>query len=389
MRTALISLYRSYPATFGAASVSYNLAKFMPGERYLLQLSDGEGEEEVVDDLTIINFRASQSSRAAKLLSLARLLPRIARRTRDLHPDAVVLEGASWTVYYVALLRLMRWAGLRTPVVYHGHNVEYLLRREKSGRLVTGLTRWAERALLRSCDAAYAVSDIDAGRFCALYGIRPVVLPNGVDAERFAVVTAEEATRARTRYGLTYPTALFMGGYPYLPNREAIDALVQDIVPRVRRSGVPLSLAVIGGEVPYTRSWLRNPGVILDPELPAFLKACDVCVAPIFSGSGTRLKVLEYLAAGKPVVATPKAVEGLCLAGAGSVTLAENRARFARCLAQVAKRESEVGVPGCEYRAPGLARYGWRGLAAAFGDDIARVTGKANVESSVLREAAK
>lgn len=104
---------------------------------------------------------------------------------------------------------------------------------------------------------------------------------------------------------------LFMGMPAYLPNKQAIEILIKKIMPTIVRRHLNVKLIVVGGKINYKNTFLINPGLIDFDELPKLIKCCDIGLAPIFSGSGTRMKILEYMAAGIPVVSTEKGAEGL------------------------------------------------------------------------------
>jgi glycosyltransferase involved in cell wall biosynthesis len=247
-------------------------------------------------------------------------------------PDIVVLEGASWALYHRLLLTALRRRLPQVTVVYHAHNVEYDLRRAKSGRVIVALTAWAEGGLLRQTDHAFAVSTVDAQRFRELYNIECALLPNGVDVARFAAATPGQVEMLRTRYAIGPHAILFMGLYAYAPNTQAVRFLVDEVMPRVLATAPDAQLVVTGGEVPFRHPWLINPGVIPFDEVPAMIRACSVGTAPIFSGSGTRLKILECMAAGTPVVSTVKGAEGVCVVDGASILLAEHGEGFARAI---------------------------------------------------------
>lgn len=187
---------------------------------------------------------------------------------------------------------------------------------------------WAEGRILREADISFAVSDIDSRQFEKLYGIRPKLLPNGVDIDRFEQVTNEDVQRAKLKYGLDDRTLLFMGLYHYKPNKEGIDFLVKSVMPEMLQQYPEIKLAIIGSEVPYNKPWLIKPGIIQYEELPSFVKACSIGVAPIFSGSGTRLKILEYMAAGIPVVSTTKGAEGITVEDGQNILIADDADGF-------------------------------------------------------------
>jgi O-antigen biosynthesis protein len=333
-RTLFLAFFSVYPPTGGASQVSYQLARHWPGRRMLAQIGDRAGVSEIESGLTITTLGIrGKGERWAKLLSVPRWRRAMCAIASEFDPDTIVLEGASWCVYHWWLIGGLRRAAPAAQILYHAHNVEYDLRRQKHGWALAWLTRWAEKAVLRQADAATAVSKVDADRFCALYGRKPLRLPNGVDLTWLHDASPKAVDAVRRRYGLPQATVLFMGGYAYFPNREAIDFLVREVFPEVVRRAPSAKLLVLGGEVPYSAPWLVAPGVVPAAELPAFIHAAAASVAPIFSGSGTRLKVIESLAAGVPVVATEKGVEGLLLQPGKDFVRAETANEFIDVLA--------------------------------------------------------
>jgi glycosyltransferase involved in cell wall biosynthesis len=216
----------------------------------------------------------------------------------------------------------------QVTVIYHSHNVEYLLRMQRHSRAVAMTTFYAERQLVKRADLATTVSRTDQDHFARLYGVRPVLLPNGVDTERFNALNLENVTRIKAAHQLDDHTLLFAGFYAYPPNREAIDFLVESLMPRLRDRYPSATLALTGGGAPYHEPWLKNVGSIPYDEFATFVAACGIAIAPIFSGSGTRLKILEALAAGLPIVATAKAAEGLSLTDGQDVVFARSADEF-------------------------------------------------------------
>ncbi len=370
MDYALVCFFPAAPPESGAGSVSYDLARFLPGERLLLQAGGFDDELVPSEGLRVIQVAQRGGSGWTKLAGIPEVVERIVALLREARPTIVVLEGASWVVYHWWLLRRLRAALPGAAVVYHAHNVEYILRVERHGWLVQRITRWAESRVLRGAGHSFAASEVDRDLFERLYGVRPALLPNGVDLSRLADADAEAVAACRDTYGLGAETILFMGSYAYRPNQEAIDFLVKRVMPRVLERRPHARLAVIGGEIPYRFPWLLCPGVIPDEQLAPFVHGCVVSVAPIFSGSGTRLKILTSLAAGVPVVATAKGAEGLDLAVDREIVLADEPAAFAESVARLLaepERRIRIGMRGREKVA---RRYDWRLLANGFDAEI-------------------
>jgi len=133
---------------------------------------------------------------------------------------------------------------------------------------------------------------------------RVEVIPNGVDPKPLLPVTPEK-------------TLLFVGSFKYKPNLDAARFLIQEIWPRVLE-GIPAARLIVAGIFSETVEFFKGsfPGV----EFAGFVKDLDalytrsrIVCAPILSGGGTRVKILEAAAYGKPVVSTRLGAEGLGL----------------------------------------------------------------------------
>ncbi len=369
MKTAMIALYEVFPPASGAASVSYHLARHLPGEVVLIQMTHRTSLTGSPGEIRTVDLPYSSDRHLRKVLSIFRRLPAIVRAVRSERPDAVVIEGASWAAYLLLVFASLRIAGVRSPIVYHSHNVEYLLRKGRNGPFVSRLTRWAEKTIGRRSDLVTAVSVADARAFKGLYGWAPVIVPNGVDPDRFDV-SPEKAALVASKYGLTDKTVLFMGLPDYPPNREAIDALVSSIFPSASRSIPGLQLAIIGGRIAVRRDWLLNPGSIPHTEVPAFVKACALCVAPIRSGSGTRVKLLEYMAAGRPIVSTTKGAEGLEAISGRHLLIADSDENFADGIVQLMRDPARSELLGRQARIFAREHFSWRAIAEGLSREI-------------------
>jgi glycosyltransferase involved in cell wall biosynthesis len=125
------------------------------------------------------------------------------------------------------------------------------------------------------------------------------------------------------------PSLLFVGSYSHPPNVEAARRLVDGIFPRLRERHPELVLYLVGENPP---PGLTGDGVVVTgrvPDVTPYLDAAAVVAAPLGSGGGMRVKVLEALAAGKALVASSLAIEGLDLVSGEQVLVAESDAEFA------------------------------------------------------------
>jgi glycosyltransferase involved in cell wall biosynthesis len=174
-------------------------------------------------------------------------------------------------------------------------------------------------------------------------GLRVRVVPNGVDTEYFTP-RADPGTR----------TILFCGSMDMHPNQEAMEYFLRRIWPRVVAQASDVNLQVVGrkppgwlNEVARTDHRIQVTGFV-DDVRPYFQKAA-VCICPIVSGGGTRLKILDSLAMGVPVVATPFAASGLSLEHGKHLLLADTEQMFAehiRRLLTIPSLRSELASAG-------------------------------------------
>lgn len=371
MKTVFIALYQAYPPESGSASVSFRVAKAWPGDKVLIHLDDGRAPDRTQEGLRLINHRLATNSRLRKLAGLATRFSGIARQTAAEKPDVIVFEGGSWAPYYDLLHVMLRRRCRRAVFVYHAHNVEWILRRERRDRaVVTAATKRAERRLFRSVDVSTAVSEVDAETIDRLYGIRPRLLPNGIDAAAFDRISAADIAAVRQRYGLNGREVLFMGLLGFPPNDHAL-RFIMGIFDRVVQAVPDARLAVLGGTAPQTAPWMVNPGMIPFADVPAVIRSAVAGLAPVFSGSGTRIKILEYAGAGIPVVATTKAAEGLPLKDREHLRLADDAASFAEAVIALYRNRPDAEAMAVRGSAEVRRLFDWPRLAAPIAAEVA------------------
>lgn len=132
---------------------------------------------------------------------------------------------------------------------------------------------------------------------------------------------------------------LFVGHLGYWPNVRAAERLVEGILPLVRET-FPSASAVLAGRSPgaAVQSIAAMRGIELHenpPDLSVLYTKADIAVVPLSEGGGTRIKILEAMASGLPVVATSLAAEGLELAENEEILLAESDEGLARHIVEL------------------------------------------------------
>ena len=196
--------------------------------------------------------------------------------------------------------------------VYASHNVEAefdLARGTRGGRLrrrIAGRLGDLERRLVAASDLVLACTDEDAERFGARYGTDTprAVVPNGFDDELLALDRDRLRQEHRRELALDADELLLLfvgGGAEH--NRRAVRALEQEVMPAVRRRARLVVIGKAGDALTGSDDRTRSIGYVED--LRPWLAAADAGLNPVAYGSGSNLKVAEYLAAGLPILTTP------------------------------------------------------------------------------------
>lgn len=291
----------------------------------------------------------------------------------------------SWQPFTIGPRRLLRRCGLydlvefhfcayaswmsRVPstvrVVYSAHNVEldYALAAPPSR-----LRHWAaqrigvlEHRAVHGSDLIVACTEADGNRLAQLYGGMNglAVVPNGFDEAEIWGAKGAEREEIRSALGLKPEelVILFVGG-PAAHNRRAVRFLEDELLPKLRR---PARL-VIAGQCARPRRDTRVLALGLVDRLGPLLLAADVAVNPMDSGSGSNVKVAEYLAAGLPLVTTPVGLRGYG-ALAHLVTVAELSG-----FAEAVQNRHRVGDKRSE-----LAELGWSAISQRLFDVYANL----------------
>ncbi len=242
--------------------------------------------------------------------------------------DAVQLEG----VHLLNYLPLIRALPNPPSIVVDWHNIESELMRRYAAaesnwarRLVAqrtaSLLARAEASLLRGARIHTVPSHRERELLLAQnYGNDVRVVPNGVDSARFAHLNPDSLTGARKR------SLLFVGSMDYHANIDGVNWFARQIWPAIRAEFPDLLFDIVGRDpAPAIRELasesIRVAGTVND-LLPYYGEAFAVIV-PLRVGGGTRLKILEAMAAGVPVISTSLGAEGIALKDGHEILLAD------------------------------------------------------------------
>jgi polysaccharide biosynthesis protein PslH len=256
-------------------------------------------------------------------------------------------------------------------VVLDEHNIEYELllrsyRTEPSvGRKLFNAVEYlkvrrAERAAWKRADGCILTSRREEAVVRYVAPSTPTaVIPNGVDLEYFSP-GPETPDR---------DSILFTGLLTYRPNLDAVRFFTREVLPLIVSARPATRLTVVGYAPPDVLATIAGPHVVATgwvPDVRPYLSAAAAVVVPVRMGSGTRLKVLDGLAAGKPVVSTSLGCEGIDVRDGEHVLLGDEPRCFADHVLAVLKDQSLSSGLGRRGRRLVEAKYSW----SAVGDEL-------------------
>ncbi len=209
--------------------------------------------------------------------------------------------------------------------------------------------RFWELHFWKKTDQLVAVSEDDGKIMEKLVGIRADVIPNGVDADYYAAKKVNKKDPPRVMYGVT--------NFEWLQNIEAVDTLLTEVWPHIHSKVPNAKLWLVGRMIP--ERFLKLPEEHKDIEVTESIEdardaygSASLMVTPIRSSGGTRLKVLEAMAGGLPIVSTTNGVAGLGLKPGKHVLVSDSGKGMADLAVKLLlnpKLRNKIGETGREF----------------------------------------
>jgi sugar transferase (PEP-CTERM/EpsH1 system associated) len=207
--------------------------------------------------------------------------------------------------------------------------------------------RQFEMRVLRRCSAATLVtereralwSDLPADLFAKVH-----VIPNGVDLDYFAPATAPRAAAGMP------PAIVFTGAMDYYANVDAVVFFAEEVLPRVRAAVPEARFTIVGNRpTPRVQALARRPGVEVTgfvADTRPYYAGAAVCVVPLRIARGIQNKLLEAMAMGRPVVASPAAAAGLGARSGDEVRVADGAAAMAAAVVDLLRDPQRATAMG-------------------------------------------
>ena len=242
------------------------------------------------------------------------------------------------------------------------------------------MKRW-EKRLSEMFDGVIMVSPEDTEFARREYGLKKVLgdVPAGVDADYFQPGDLRQGRAA---------TLGFLGSMDWMPNVEAVTWFVEEVFPEVKKTVDGVNLLVIGRRPPPPIEALAAKDQDIEvtgtvDDVRPYLERCDLLVVPLLSGGGTRIKIMESLAAGLPVVSTSVGAEGLGLVNGEHLLVADTAREFVAAVTQLISEPEMRHQMSAKGRALVQADFSWDRATKVFMDHAQKAPGRLVTGSEV------
>ena len=239
----------------------------------------------------------------------------------DAFRDALgrVLAAKRFDVVQIEFSTMWQYADIFNglPVVLDAHNVEYEIIRQVRQfyknplrKLLYSLEeaklKTKEEQAWKECSLCFTVSEKERAVIAQTRGHSDTVIAvsNGVDPERFFFSPKTAADRR----------LLLLGGMRFQPNLDSALYFLKEILPEIQLQIPDVRIEIVGSELWRIKNYQSYTGVQFQESIPdvlPYFRQADVLLVPLRYGAGTRVKILEAMAAGLPVVTTSKGCEGI------------------------------------------------------------------------------
>ncbi|WP_426059109.1 glycosyltransferase family 4 protein [Hymenobacter sp. B1770] len=244
--------------------------------------------------------------------------------------DLVQMEG-TFVAWYAEYLGRQQSPELTVPpLVLRAHNLEHTIWKMLAGREANPVKRFLLRTMARRLevferrhlpqfDAVAAITPDDAQRLRGIGCPEPVeFIPAGVELARFQ---PDPSVTLKPR------TLFMIGSLNWLPNLEGLEWLLREVWPAFHAEMPDVELHIAGSGTPDSLLMPRTDNVVVHgfvKSAPTFMQQYELMVVPLLSGGGMRIKIIEGMTMGKPVLSTRLGAEGIAVRDGHDIVLRDS-----------------------------------------------------------------
>lgn len=250
--------------------------------------------------------------------------------------DVIWVESIFWLPYIDLLM------GSGSKLYLRSHNIEHAIWRELAFssafpkaaylRLLSRRLRREELIMWQAADKIFSISSIDSEAIRKCTNTDVVDYPMSVAAHRAPVKAPVKSQ------------CFHLGAMDWIPNQEGMRWFLEEVWPKINRENSSARFHLAGRRMTTEFKNWKSDGVIVYSEIEngdQFRAEHGIMVVPLFSGSGLRIKILEALAQGIPIIATSKGVEGMPEIEKSGIVIADHSAQWIDLLNSLLHRPDE------------------------------------------------
>jgi FkbM family methyltransferase len=263
-------------------------------------------------------------------------------------------------------------------IIYDSQNCEAVLRAKllgsnEFGTCLAQSVKWIEGILCEESDLILACSDEDKRTFVEVYDLKPqkiLVVPNGVNVRAIRPATPSARARARQHLAMEGFVALFIGS-AYPPNLEAVGLILNQLAPANPEVtfvlvGGASEPSIVAGVAPHIPRNVRLLGHVSDAGRDEAYAAADMAINPMVTGSGTNIKMLDFLAAGLPTLTTSVGARGIRNRN-DACFIVDDSSRFSEWINELQRNTRLRASLAAESRMLAEEVYDWRHISPQLG----------------------
>ena len=336
---------------------SLNTSKHFVGEKEIEKISSKYNlhavplNNEITPLGALTNFLGSEPFHVSRFYSQS-VSERLKHLLQEKTYDAIVFES----IFMAPYLELVK-SQSQAVTVLRSHNIEYRIWERLGSEEKNPLKRYYlnlqmrrlkkfEMEMTTKFDLVAAITPVDES-FYKVHGLskRLISMPFGIDVSNHELHLPHK--KGQLKIG-------FLGSMNWLPNEEGVRWFVNDIWPLVAQNFDGVECVIRGHHMPedlirQSNERLEIGGAVDDAQ--DFFMELDACIVPLKSGSGVRIKVLECMSLGVPVISTQVGYEGIKAVPNQSVLEADLPTEFVACIRVLLENEMKLKEIGASARA--------------------------------------
>ena len=299
---AFAAFYPVLPNTSGSSEVSSSFFKYWPSSNkkffYITHLKKNIRNTKFQPIIII------KEKPLFKIISLIFLCFGIIKFLKNSREPYLIVEGPSWILYSYLTIVIIKIFIPKVKVIYHSHSIEYEIRKKFNNKIISYITFFCEKKVFNLSNFSTSVSETEYKKIYSLYKKKTILFENGIDLYNIKKIEKKK---------INYKYIIYTGSYLYKPNKEAINILIEYIMPKILKKYPNIKLIITGGgyQQKNGNNWLINKGKVKKNKLYYYLKHAECLVTPLLYGSGTRVKIIESLCVGTKIISTSIGINGI------------------------------------------------------------------------------